>query len=307
MTGNTREALASDPVGKSMLDAQAFKMIAEIAHREAGLAISPNKAAMVHTRVARRLRALKMNSYAEYCALIDSPAGKEERGALISILTTNVSSFFRESHHFDRMRDEVIPNLMTKARSGRPVRIWSAGCSNGQEPYSIAIALLEDPRFQTALDIKILATDINPDVLEFARTGVYDSSMVSGLSPGRRKRFLAESNDGPTRAWRVKGRARNLISFRQLNLLDAWPMKGKFDVIFCRNVVIYFDQATQRKLWQRFGRIMVDGAWLFLGHSERISEDDLDMLSPVGMTTYRLCAQPDRNHTRERMKVGSSR
>ncbi len=275
------------PRGKPVLDDKAFQTISKIAYEEAGLAISPGKSAMVHTRLARRLRSLNLASYEEYCALLESENGQDERRNLISALTTNVSHFFREEHHFQRLQDEVLPELFRKAAAGERIRFWSAGCSNGQEPYSIA-AILSNADFDPdRMDVRILATDIDPNVIRFARRGIYDSRMIESLPDEMRERhFQPVEADGQTQ-WRASDNLRKFISFRELNLLRDWPMKGKFDVIFCRNVVIYFDQKTQDRLWQRFAAALKPGGWLFLGHSERVSDAYLDDLPAVGMTTYR--------------------
>ncbi|HGG06036.1 MAG TPA: protein-glutamate O-methyltransferase CheR [Aliiroseovarius sp.] len=279
---------------KPVLDDRAFEQIAAIAHKEAGLAISPNKAAMVHTRVARRLRALNMSTYDQYCALVASDAGAAERRELVSVLTTNVSHFFREEHHFDRLKEDVLPDLFQKMKAGNRVRIWSAGCSNGQEPYSIAMAILDFAPLPPNADIKILGSDIDPNVISFARSGTYDQSMVSGLPDRQKDTYFnpVSLKHGP--AWQAQASLKDLVAFRELNLLHSWPMKGTFDVIFCRNVVIYFDEQTQAALWKKFADILAPGGWLFLGHSERVSEEHLTALPPVGMTTYRRAPIPER-------------
>lgn len=285
---NTLNIRAKKPV----LDDRAFEQIAAIAYEEAGLAISPSKAAMVHTRLARRLRVLQLNSYDQYCALVLSKDGASERRELISALTTNVSHFFREDHHFDRMKEEVLPDLHRKLQAGKRVRIWSAGCSNGQEPYSIAMTFLEFGALPAGADFKILATDIDAKVISFARKGQYDENMLSGLPKPLRDSYFKPVKQAQSDTWQAGDSLKNLVSFKELNLLDTWPMKGTFDVIFCRNVVIYFDEKTQGVLWKKFSATLHAGGWLFLGHSERVSEDSIADLPPVGMTTYRRAPLP---------------
>jgi chemotaxis protein methyltransferase CheR len=267
-----------------------FDQIAAIAYREAGLAIAPGKSAMVHTRLARRLRALGLKSYLDYCALIASREGAQERREMISALTTNVSHFFREEHHFTRFRQEILPGLREKLSGGGRVRIWSAGCSNGQEPYSIAMSALTDTPIAPDADFKILATDIDPNVIAFARCGVYPEPMTAGLPPDLRARFFHPDGASPAPAWRVSGAVRRLVTFRELNLLDGWPMQGGFDVIFCRNVVIYFDEVTRADLWQRFADVLAPGGWLFLGHSERLAGGCGTLFAGRGMTAYQRTA-----------------
>ena len=276
--------------GPTLSDA-AFDCIAKIAHREAGLYLAPGKSAMVRTRLARRLRALQLTSFEAYCEVVKNPAEKEELGIMISALTTNVSHFFREEHHFDLLRETVIPTLMAKSKSGQRIRIWSAGCSNGQEPYSIAMTLIEEG-FPGNADLKILATDIDPNVVAHAKAGAYPEQMMSGLSPDRRERFFEKHSDRNGDVWRADTTLREWVSFRQLNLLHDWPMRGAFDAIFCRNVVIYFDQPTQDRLWQRFAGILNPDGWMFLGHSERVSEASLHLFANKGVTSYRRTHAP---------------
>ncbi len=274
------------------LDQKAFERIAAIALADAGLDIAPSKMAMVHTRLARRLRALGLADYEAYCSLIESPEGSDERREMISSLTTNVSHFFREDHHFERLVQEVLPGLRKKIEAGQRVRIWSAGCSNGQEPYTIAMSILENYALPEQADLRILASDIDPKVVAFARRGAYDERMVSGVAAELLEKYFTRQKTGTGTTWVTSQQLKRLISFRELNLLKPWPMQGKFDVIFCRNVVIYFNEETQQELWKNFARILHPGGWLFLGHSERVSEHYLDLLSPAGMTTYRRTDTP---------------
>lgn len=274
-------AQSSGSVQGPALSSAAFQRIATVARREAGLAIPEGKSAMVRTRLARRLRALNLDGFDAYCDLIDR-SGNEELGLMISALTTNVSHFFREPHHFDILRDQVVPVLEENARLGRTSRIWSAGCANGQEPYSIAMVLHEagvDPA-----KVKVLATDIDPVVIATARRGVYADHMVTGLPDDRRARYLDASKQGDAR---VMDDLRAYISFNTLNLLEPWPMKKQFDAIFCRNVVIYFDKQTQSELWQRYADMLHPNAWLFLGHSERIDTAADTLFEKAGITAYK--------------------
>jgi len=278
--------------GPQLSDA-AFACIAGIAYREAGLTLAPAKAAMVRTRLARRLRALKLTDYDTYCTLVQDPAQRDELAAMISALTTNVSHFFREQHHFDRLSAEVLPQLRDRLATGGRIRIWSAGCSHGQEPYSIAIALAEAGILETA-DVRILATDIDPSVITHARNGIYPERMMTGLTPAVRSRYFDSLPESDEPRWRAKDGLRQRIAFRELNLLRDWPMRGPFDVIFCRNVVIYFDQPTQDRLWPRFAQALNPGGWLFLGHSERVGEAHHHLYSGRGATSYQRSDAPVR-------------
>lgn len=271
------------------LDERSFERIAEFAYETAGLSIAPTKSAMVRTRLARRLRTLKLTNFGAYCDYFQSEDGIPERTELISALTTNVSHFFREKHHFELVHEKLLPELVNREQASEPIRFWSAGCSNGQEPLSLAMTIDGSGVRNHFQDIKILATDIDPRVIDYARRFEYPQRMLEGVSAGKRSAYfdrLPENSSGPI--WSAKERLRSLITYRQLNLLGVWPMKGKFDAIFCRNVVIYFDQSTQDQLWERVINILRPGGWLFLGHSERISEKYLHHFETQGSTAYRL-------------------
>ena len=262
-----------------------FKRIAAIAHSTAGLAIGAGKSAMVRTRLARRLRALGLPSFHAYCDYLDGAGGEAEISMLISALTTNVSHFFRETHHFDILRTEVLPPLVARAQAGKRVRIWSAGCANGQEPYSILMTMIE-AGMPLDRDVRVLATDIDPTVIQHARDGIYPDTMLSGLPDALRTRHFVECPTAKGRHWRAEDVLRQAVHFRVLNLLDAWPMQGCFDAIFCRNVVIYFDAETQARLWHRFAQQLTPDGWLFIGHSERLSRRVQSQFTGRGITAY---------------------
>ncbi|GGH51692.1 chemotaxis protein methyltransferase [Frigidibacter albus] len=270
--------------GASLPDGAQMAAIARIAHAEAGIVIAPGKTSMVQSRLAKRLRALDLPDYDSYLALVQSDAGRDERRRMISALTTNVSHFFRESHHFETLRNEVLPPLLSKARAGGRVRLWSAGCSNGQEAWSMAMTVLELMPDAANHDLRILATDIDPMVVEKGRSATYDAQMVSGVDTGLRKRFF-ETAGGQ---FRLIPAAQALVSFHELNLHAPWPMRAPFDAIFCRNVVIYFDAETQDRLWHRFAEALAPGGWLFVGHSERVPVAPHSRFVTAGITTYRL-------------------
>ncbi|MGH1329377.1 MAG: CheR family methyltransferase [Paracoccaceae bacterium] len=269
------------------MSAKVFREIALIAHREAGLVISESKMAMVKSRITRRLRALALPDYETYLALVNSPDGAAEMPNFISALTTNVSHFFREGHHFDLLKNTILPPLLKKAANGGRIRIWSAGCSNGQEPYSIAMTLLSlDPKAFDK-DIRILATDIDPEVIAHARAGLYPKSMATGLEPEHISAFFESVQQNGELCHSALEPLRKLVSFRRLNLHEKWPMNGKFDVIFCRNVVIYFDEATQAVLYKNFANALGSEGWLLLGHSERITDNVSGIFETAGVTAYR--------------------
>lgn len=240
---------------------------------------------MIAARLSKRVKALRLSGLDAYFDLLGSTRGSDELPNLLSALTTNVSHFFREEHHFEILRKQIIPELKSKIKSGDRVRIWSAGSSNGQELYSIAMTLLEEfPDFHKS-DFKLLGTDIDPAVVSTANQGHYLNNQLKGLSDTRLKRFFVTDGDG--KGATVSSELRSCVNFKILNLIRDWPMRHPFDVIFCRNVVIYFDEATQNRLWSRFESIMKPGAWLFLGHSERVQDMSKRNLRTAGITAYR--------------------
>lgn len=274
--------------GEFVLTGEDFRQIAAIIHGHAGIALAESKAALVYSRLARRLRVLGMDSFRQYCALVGSREGLDERQAMLTALTTNVTRFFREPHHFDHLRDQVMPRLADTARKGGRVRLWSAACSSGQEPYSIALTLLSVLPEAAGLDVKILATDIDRKILNEAREGAYSDDAVQPVPAALRSKWLKRNAGNDERPWIMAEEVRELITFRELNLVGDWPMKGRFDVIFCRNVVIYFDEATQEQVWSRFIPMMKPGATLCIGHSERVTGAAASQLASVALTTYVL-------------------
>lgn len=270
MTAPATPAPAAGPAATELTDAD-FSALAQLIHRETGIFMPPSKRALMQSRLYKRLRAHGLDSFDQYRALLESGAGSAERRELISAITTNVTRFLREPHHFEELRAEVLPPLIAEARRGGRIRIWSAGCATGEEPYSLAFTILdlfpEAPRH----DIRILATDLDPGVIRSAARGCYPEPGLAPLPPDARQRYFRSAAPGHHA---VREDPRRLVTFRVLNLLGGWPFRGAFDVIFCRNVVIYFDAETQRQLWPRFaGAQTRPGARLFIGHSERVSDD----------------------------------
>ena len=270
----------------AMTDAD-FRKIAAMLHGDAGIALPENKATLVYSRLAKRLRTLGLSSFKDYCALVAGSDGLVERQKMLAALTTNVTRFYREPHHFDHLRDQVLPPMLERARAGGRVRLWSAACSTGQEPYSAAITLLQAAPDATRLDIKILATDIDPNVVAEGRAGTYSQSAMAGVPDALRGRYFDRTDQRGDLAWRVNEDVRSLVSFRELNLIGDWPMKGAFDVIFCRNVVIYFEEDTQSRVWSRFAPRLATGGYLYIGHSERLTGPAVAGFSADGITTYR--------------------
>jgi chemotaxis protein methyltransferase CheR len=279
--GNRLEQLVD---GEFLFTAEDFRTIAATLHATAGIALPDSKATLVYSRLAKRLRALGLESFRDYCKLVTGEHGLDERQQMIVALTTNVTRFFREPHHFDHLRDRILPPLLAGARRGGQVRIWSAGCSNGQEPYSIAITLLSLMPDAADHDIKILATDIDTKMLAEARAGVYPSQAVEPVPAELRSRWFEREGE----AWRVAEPLRRLVTFNELNLIGDWPMRRQFQAIFCRNVLIYFEEETQARVFSRFVPLMSPDARLYIGHSERVCGPAAAQVETDGVTTYRL-------------------
>ena len=276
--------------GEFLFTEKDFRQIAATLHADAGISLADSKVALVYSRLAKRLRTLGLRSFKQYCALLEAEDAADERQRMIAALTTNVTRFFRESHHFEHLKTKVLPPLLSQARRGGRVRLWSAGCSSGEEPYSIALSILSIAPDACHYDVKVLATDINLEVLEVGRAGVYSAEALAAAPDDLLKRWfvpeLAEE-DGGEPAWRAGDELRELIAFRELNLTGEWPMHRPFDVIFCRNVVIYFDEEVQQNVWDRFSTTITPGGRLYIGHSERLI-DPMSLFEREALTTYRL-------------------
>ena len=256
-------------------------------HEDAGIALSGSKATLVYSRLAKRLRVLGLESFRDYCAyLTEAGAGAGERQQMLAALTTNVTRFFREPHHFEHLKTHVLPSLLNKARAGGRVRIWSAGCSTGPEPYSIALTILSIMPEAAKYDIRILASDIDPNVVAEARRGIYAADAAEPIPADLRQRWMRREGQ----AWSAGEELRALIAFRELNLIGNWPMNGRFDAIFCRNVVIYFEEETQSRIWSRFLPLLTPEVRLYIGHSERLSGPAAAAFVSDALTTYRLGA-----------------
>lgn len=278
------EVLAS---GEYPLSRRDLTDIAAMIYADAGIYLNDSKASLVYSRLSKHIRSLGLSGFKEYCALVSSPDGAHARREMLSHLTTNFTRFFRENHHFEHLRDEVLPGLISRAKNGGRVRIWSAACSDGQEPYSIALTVLSLLPNAADYDFKILASDIDPKILAQARAGIYDEGALETVSPAMRKQWFQEVDAGGRRKFQIDDKVKRLITFNELNLMTQWPFKGNFDIIFCRNVVIYFDEPTQMKIWSRFAGLLPDAGHLYIGHSERVSGDAKNLFDNIGITTYR--------------------
>src|SRR5882672_10469086 len=260
-----------------------FEALRKLVKQITGINLSDQKRELVYGRLARRLRALELTSFAEYRDVLDTDGG-QEIVQFCNAITTNLTAFFREPHHFDYLRDHVLTPMI--AGTQRRLRIWSAGCSTGEEPYSLAMTILETLPDLKRWDVRILATDLDSDVLERGRRGVYAEDRLKNMTLQRRTRFFRERREREGLCYEVAPELKSLITFKQLNLMHALPMRGPLDAIFCRNVVIYFDKDTQRDLFSRVAQLQSSGNLLFLGHSESLFKVS-EQYALIGKTVYR--------------------
>ncbi len=273
-----------------------FLDLAEIVRAASGIMLPEAKASLVYARLARRLRILTLPSFKSYRTFIASEHGAGERQRMIEAMTTNVTQFFREPHHFAELSSLVLPHLIRKARSGGRVRIWSAGCSSGEEPYSVAATVLSLMPDAHRFDIKILATDINSQMLARARAGIYAADAATIASVAKHEQWFLRRDIEGRPSLLVHDDLRRLVSFRTSNLIDQpWPMRGKFEAIFCRNVLIYFDTDIHDQICARLVEYLSPGGYLYLGHSERVPPVMPD-INLVGATSYRF--QPPGGNSR---------
>ncbi|MDR6890149.1 MULTISPECIES: CheR family methyltransferase [Variovorax] len=257
-----------------------FSRIRTLIHRRAGIALGEHKRQMVYSRLSRRLRDLGLPQFATYLNMLEDSRDGDEWQLFINSLTTNLTSFFREAHHFP-----VLADLARKAT--QPVTVWCAAASTGEEPYSIAITLME-ALGERASSARVIATDIDTSVLARASAGVFTMEQVNRLSPERLRRFFSKGTGANAGKVRVRPEVTAMVKFSRLNLLDAsWPVKEPVDAIFCRNVMIYFDKPTQKKLLDRFVPLLKPSGLLFAGHSENASLVN-QTFKTVGQTVYTL-------------------
>lgn len=274
--------LASAGSGEGDLGPAEFAQIAAIMQKDARIHLTEAKRTLVHSRLSRRLRENGMTSFRDYVAFVKQDA--EERRVMVTSLTTNHTHFFREAHHFDHFREVLMPRLKERAKS-QAVRIWSAGCSSGEEVYTIAMCLLGRDRADAAwlknADVRLLATDISAPVVEAAQRGVYGAVEGSIPEPYRSAWLRPHSN-----GFEMAVEAKALVTARPLNLFEPWPMRQSYDAIFCRNVMIYFDDVAKAELEARLVERLAPGGFLYIGHSERLIAPAQLGMSSVGQTIY---------------------
>ncbi|MEQ9634995.1 MAG: protein-glutamate O-methyltransferase CheR [Devosia marina] len=265
--------------GEYALSEREFARIKARVYSVAGISLSDAKRTLVVSRLSKILRALQLPSFDAYVDYLERGGSAKDGQDFVNALTTNLTRFYREDHHFDHLRDHVKALLAERPRGTR-LRIWSAGCSTGQEPYTIGMDLLAAFPELKRWDFKILATDIDTAVLAKAAGGVYPETELNGLSAERARPF-----ERTTGSIRIPANVRELVSFKPLNLIGPWPMKGPFDAIFCRNVAIYFDKPTQGEMFGRFSKMLAPEGFLYIGHSENLGSGG-EGFRLVGKTIY---------------------
>jgi len=281
--------MSADPAARQprekefVLSERDFNKIRTLVKDKTGINLSEGKRDMVYSRLSRRLRQLNYDSFKDY--LQNLQTDEVEIGNFINAITTNLTSFFRENHHFEYLAKTVIPSLLkSNADTGR-IRIWSAGCSTGEEPYSIAMTVLDAIPDISRWDVKILATDLDTNVVAHAKAGVYAIDRVKDLPANIKRKYFRKERGENVDTVRIAENVKQLITFKQLNLMHDWPMSGPFDLIFCRNVVIYFDKPTQRILFDRYADLLRPDGHINLGHSESLFKVS-DRFKLLGNTMY---------------------
>lgn len=260
-----------------------FDFLRKISNQHSGILVPDDKFDMFYSRLSKRVRLLGFTRFKQYCDYLQHHP-EQEFTEFINAVTTNLTSFFREKHHFDYLAETVLPELLKKNQAQRQIKVWSAGCSTGEEPYSLAMTLLEN--VPSGWDVKILATDLDTNVLATAAEGIYALERVTSIGEQRLKRWFQKGVGVQSRKARARADLRRIIHFKQLNLMQDWPMQGVFDVIFCRNVLIYFDRDTKARLVNRYAGLLRQGGHLFIGHSESLHQIDVPFML-VGHTIYR--------------------
>ncbi len=259
-----------------------FEGLRQLVLEYTGISLSPAKIELVKRRFAPRLRALELDTFSAYVNFVKRHP--KELSFFSDAITTNLTSFYREKHHFDLLKEELLPGMLKKHERDRRLRFWSAGCSTGQEAYTLGIELFESIPNLRGLDVKILATDLDSKCLRTCKDGVYSQKDLEKVPPDVARRYFDPLPGTPM--FRVAQKVQDLVTFKRLNFLDEFPMKGPFDLIICRNVFIYFDKRMQAKVMAKFAKLQQPGDYLFLGHSESVGEltNDYEL---VGLTTYK--------------------
>ena len=260
-----------------------FKYIRDLIMDRTGIVLAEHKVDMVYGRLTRRLRELNLDSFSSYLSNLESD--EQELVHFVNALTTNLTAFYREPHHFEFLASKLLPQIM-KNKASKRLRIWSAGCSSGEEPYTIAMTVRSIIPENSGWDVKILATDLDSNMVEKGSKGVYKEERVTGLSSQNMKKWVKKGKGDTDGMVKMDDRLREMITFKQLNLMHDWPMKGPFDLMFCRNVVIYFNKDTQATLFDRYADMLVEDGHLFIGHSESMYKI-CNRFKLLGQTIYK--------------------
>jgi chemotaxis protein methyltransferase CheR len=288
MTSPASTAAARASGGDFQLTDAEFEALRALVREHTGISLADTKRQLVYGRLARRLRALKLNTFSEYIKVLEG-GETVELEEFTNAVTTNLTSFFREPHHFEFFASEMLPGAVKRAAGVRRLRFWCCAASTGEEPYSIAMVLRESQALLAGYDVKLLATDLDSNVLAHGKAGVYQQERFKTVDAKRMSRFFEAVDVNGERQFSAVDEIRDPITFKQLNLMHEWPMKGPFDAIFCRNVIIYFDKETQRALFERMATLQRPGDFLFLGHSESLYRVS-DRYELIGRTIYRRLA-----------------
>ncbi|MBL1432422.1 MAG: chemotaxis protein CheR [Gammaproteobacteria bacterium] len=264
-----------------------FKSVRDLVRKNTGISLSEAKRDMVYSRLVRRLRELNLQRFSDYLALVCSDGADDELIQFTNAITTNLTSFFREGHHFEYLAETVLPELMRQNADVRKIRIWCCAASTGEEPYSIAMVVKEVIPKNSGWDVKILATDLDTNVLATAEKGIYPVDRIKDIPAHRQRRFFLKGGGKQQGHVRIRPELQQIITYKKLNLMDQWPLSGPIDIIFCRNVVIYFTKDTQKVLLERFTKLVAPGAHLFMGHSESLN-NVTDKFQLLGRTIYRF-------------------
>ncbi|KAF0217440.1 MAG: chemotaxis protein methyltransferase [Geobacteraceae bacterium] len=267
-----------------------FSRLSQFIYKQCGIKMPIAKKTMLEARLQKRLRSMGMRSFRDYCDYLFSPQGiEQELVQMIDLVTTNKTDFFREPDHFDYLQQRVLPEWVQKYGGGinRKLMIWSAGCSTGEEPYTLSMVLSEFAESCPGFKFQILATDISTRVLEKARTAIYEEERVESVPMPMKRKYLLRSRDKASGLVRIAPELREKVQFRRLNFMDSdFGMREPIDIIFCRNVIIYFDRPTQERLLNHFYNHMTPGGYIFMGHSETLNGLDVPLVT-VHPTIYR--------------------
>ena len=265
-----------------------YSRLSDLIYQKAGINLGADRKTMLASRILRRIKALNLSSSAEYCNFLFTTQGqREEITHLIDVVTTNKTDFFREPAHFDYLIQKALPQMIAASEGSRPIRIWSAGCSSGEEPYTLAMLLSEYAETHPGFQFRILASDISTTILEKASLGVFTRQVVAPVAPSMQRKYLMRSRKPGSDQVRIVPELRRLIEFRHLNFMDSdYGVEGELDGIFCRNVIIYFDRATQERILSKLAHHLTPSGYLFVGHAETLHDMNLP-LTAVAPALYR--------------------